>query len=125
MRIRLGRMNKELSLVENPKSNPTSRRYKSRLRNTSATAPKPTIDICEISANALHFNMKRPDTEFFQTSLYEIDRILEDRTREEEDRDTLELIRQKLLKCFIVFKNAFSKSASNRLLPYRVYNHKI
>ena len=125
MRIRLGRMNKELSLVENPKSNPTSRRYKSCLRNTSATAPKPTIDICEISANALHFNMKRPDTEFFQTSLYEIDRILEDRTREEEDRDTLELIRQKLPKCFTAFKNAFSKSASNRLPPHRVYDHKI
>ncbi len=52
------------------------------------------VMICEISANAMHFNMKRKDNEFFMTSLYEIDRIIIER----ETPETLQLILDKLPK---------------------------
>jgi hypothetical protein len=34
---------------------------------------RPTIDICQITANAFHLNLKKKDNELFTTSLYEID----------------------------------------------------
>ncbi len=39
---------------------------------------RPTIDICQITANAFHLNLKKKDNEFFTTSLYEIDRLLKE-----------------------------------------------
>ena len=41
------------------------------------------IDIAAINSNGFHLSMYRPDNEVFSTSLYEIDRILEDREEEE------------------------------------------
>jgi hypothetical protein len=38
--------------------------------------PKPTIDICQITANAFHLNLKKKDNELFTTSLYKIDQLL-------------------------------------------------
>jgi hypothetical protein len=49
-------------------------------------SPKPTIDICQITANAFHLNLKKKDNKLFTTSLYEIDRLL----RERQDKDTPE-----------------------------------
>jgi hypothetical protein len=51
------------------------------IRNPSELAPKRPyiIDIYEISINALYYQIKRLSIEFFQTSLYEINRILDDR----------------------------------------------
>jgi hypothetical protein len=49
------------------------------------------VRICKISTNALHFNIKRSNIEFFWTSLYEIDRIIEEVVANE-DGDTIELI---------------------------------
>lgn len=88
--------------------------------------PKPpldSIDICEISANAFHFYLKRPQNEFFYTSLLEIERIIED--RESEDPDTLQLIEERLPKKYDQFRDVFSKVASDRLPPHRNYDHKI
>jgi hypothetical protein len=34
---------------------------------------RPTIDICQIIANAFHLNLKKKDNELFTTSLYKID----------------------------------------------------
>ncbi|OBT81103.1 hypothetical protein VE02_10364, partial [Pseudogymnoascus sp. 03VT05] len=34
------------------------------------------VQICEIGANAFHHEMMRNDSEFFQTSIYEIDQII-------------------------------------------------
>ena len=118
-------MNYELQLAENPKLIP-AKAIRRHPRDYPGAAPKLSsiIDICEISTNVLYFNIKRPNTEFFQSSLYEIDRLLRDRN-EPEDKETLELMRQKLPKQYAVLKDAFSKSESNRLPPYRVYDHKI
>jgi predicted aspartyl protease len=124
MKWKYERMNKELALVENPKIIPTRKRDKIIVRDTPVSPPN--LDICMISANALHYNMKRPNTEFFQTSLYEISRVLDDREpMPDEDLDTLELIRKRLPKCYAAFRTAFSKTASNQLPPHRVYDHKI
>jgi len=43
------------------------------------------VNIAAISANCMHFNMKREENEAFTTSLYEIDQIMEDRYRESEE----------------------------------------
>jgi hypothetical protein len=117
----IARMNKELSLVENPRTEPTRRTKREQSRNTSESTSTLCINICEISANALHYNMKRPNTEFFQTSLYEIDRLLDER----EDKETSLLLRQKLPKCHAAYRDVFSKTESNRLPPHRLYDHKI
>jgi transposase InsO family protein/predicted aspartyl protease len=89
--------------------------------------PKQVIDICEISANALHFNMKRPETEFFQTSLYEIDQLIRDREMAElqADEESKDLIERILPKNHQPFRKAFSRPESNRLAPHRPYDHKI
>ena len=46
------------------------------------------IDICQISANALYFNIKRKDTEFFQTSIYKIDRVISELEEASKDPKT-------------------------------------
>jgi hypothetical protein len=68
--IRFDRMNRELQKAENSEPIPPPRYTKEGVppsRYSSGAAPKlPSIvDICEVSANALHFNMKRSGTEFF------------------------------------------------------------
>jgi hypothetical protein len=40
---------------------------------------RPTIDICQITTNAFHLNLKKKDNEFFTTSLYKIDQLLKER----------------------------------------------
>ena len=86
--------------------------------------PRPSF-ICQISANAFHYNMKRKDTEFFQTSLYEIDRVLESLDENTEDQETLQLIKEKLPSKYDRYADVFSKSESDRLPPHRAYDHKI
>jgi hypothetical protein len=55
---------------------------------------KPIVNICQISANALHFNMKRPGIEFFQTSLYKLNRMIEEsldnKVKDEETEQALD-----------------------------------
>jgi hypothetical protein len=50
----------------------------------------------------MHFNIKHKENEFFITSLYEIDRILEelgpDSEIQDKDKETLQLIHERLLK---------------------------
>ena len=60
------------------------------------TEETPIINICQISANALHFNMKRPKVEFFQTSLYELDRLIDESENDDEDEEIDELIKLRL-----------------------------
>jgi hypothetical protein len=70
-------MNRELSQTDNYgyESNPPR---VDKLRNTKLVI----IDLAMISAPAFIRNLKDPTHEFFTTSLYEIDRILEDRNLE-------------------------------------------
>jgi hypothetical protein len=45
---------------------------------------KPLIDICGISAVAFKTNLKQEQNTYFTTSLYEIDRLLEERSERDE-----------------------------------------
>jgi predicted aspartyl protease len=82
------------------------------------------VQICEISANAFHHEMMRSDSEFFQTSIYEIDQVIRERELEE-DEETLHLIRQKLPHMHRRYADVFSKSESDRIPPHRIYDHKL
>ena len=78
MKWKYERMNKELLLVENPKLILTRRRTNTIIQDSPELPLKYTLDIYEISVNTLYYSMKRLNTEFFQTSLYKISRILEE-----------------------------------------------
>ena len=126
LKVRFATMDHELRLEETPEPVIVHRKKKSLPISSTTPIRHPTIDICEISANALHYNMKRPQTEFFQTSLYEIDKILSSRDREDEDEeDDLKNLAELLPKEHSNLKSAFLKSESNRLPPHRPYDHKI
>ncbi len=87
------------------------------------TKEAPTVDIRQISANAFHFLMKRPQSEFFQTSLYELDRLIE--RSECDDEENARLIDKLLPARYASYRDVFSKSESDRLPPHRPYDHKI
>ena len=62
---------------EEPKP-PKPKQLQTHQTNISAILVQYTkIDICEISVNALHFNIRHSSTEFFCISLYEIDWIID------------------------------------------------
>ena len=60
---------------------PLERPSKPRIRRTAVKEVLSTIDITHISTTDFHFNLYRPENEVFQTSLYEIDRILKERAK--------------------------------------------
>ena len=101
------------------------------LPSCADSAPKPTrkpsapvtsARIALISANAFHFNMKKPENEFFTTSLYEIDRVLESF---QDDAINAELVQDRLPSCYHPYRDVFSKAAADQLPPHRSYDHKI
>ena len=78
--------------------------------------------------------MKRADNIVFTTSLYEIDRILEEQLSQEADlaegdqqpdETELQWLQRVLPKDYKDFADVFSKEASNVLPPHRSYDHKI
>jgi hypothetical protein len=71
--------------------------------------------IALISANGLHFNMKRKENEFFTTTLYEIDRVLEDKRLFGDDPDNVELLRARLPPVYQEYRDVFSKAAADQL----------
>ncbi|OXV11878.1 hypothetical protein Egran_00361 [Elaphomyces granulatus] len=73
-RDNLTKMNRELQMTEN--SNPVSSRIKSPSRDEAI----PQIDIAMIGAAGFHRHTRKKDTEIFITHLYEIDRIIEEKT---------------------------------------------
>jgi hypothetical protein len=80
-----------------------------------------------ISAPAFIYNLKNLIYKFFTTSLYKIDYILEDQNLEspikEETKE--QILRYIVLKVYYDLINVFSKSASDKLPPHRLYDHKI
>ena len=80
-----------------------------------------------ISAPAFIRNLKDPIYKFFTTSLYKIDCILEDRNLETpaEEETKEQMLRYIVLKKYHDLINIFSKTAFNKLLPYKLYDHKI
>lgn len=85
--------------------------------------PTTTFQIALISANAFHFNLKRKENEFFTTSIYEIDRLIE--RKMEEDVDNAKLVRERLPAFYQQYKDVFSKTAAEQLPEHRPYDHKI
>ncbi len=88
------------------------------------SVPNTGLSICEIGPNAFYYLMKNRQNEVFFTSLYEVDRILDER-EPEEDLDTQELIENRLPKRYSAYRDVFSKTESDRLPPHREYDHKI
>ena len=87
------------------------------------TAAHPRIAL--ISANRFHFNMKRKENEFFTTTLYEIDRVLEHKRSLEDDPDNADLLRDRLPPVYQEYRDVFSKTAADQLPEHRFYDHKI
>jgi hypothetical protein len=77
LRYRNSVMNRELSQIDNYEPSPNPPRV-DKLWNAKPV----TINLAIISAPAFIYNLKDPKHEFFTTSLYEIDYILEDRNLE-------------------------------------------
>lgn len=71
--------------------------------------------------------MKRPGTEFFQTSIYELDRLIDESIDddEREDEETERALDRLLLIKYRKFRDVFSKVRSDQLPPHRSYDHKI
>jgi len=94
-----------------------------------------SIDICGISGEAFQLNLKREENQFFTTSFYEIDRLIEERTDEEvptnaddnpRDGETeLQWLKRLLPQIYSDDAETFSKEASNELPPHRKIDHKI
>ena len=119
----LRKMERELRKTINPIPQTTARR----------TPKKPTdlppVDVCCIGAVGFYRNLVQPDTVAFTTSLYEIDRMIEEKESELSGQESgltdEELVEQKLPDRHRKFKDVFSKAASDMLPPHRPYDHKI
>ena len=115
VRTRTQVMNRELALLQTPMP---------RTKATLLQQELPSIDIAEVGSAGFYFNMQRPENEVFALSLYELDRMIEDRetldTPENED-----LLDTKLPEYLQNHRDSFSESASNQLPPHRPYDHKI
>jgi hypothetical protein len=85
----------------------------------------PTLDIAAISAIGFHFNMYQKDNEVFTTSLYEIDRIIDEKEEGLAEESDEELVKRLLPTYLASHRDAFSKAASDTLPPHRTYDHKI
>ena len=61
----------------------------------------------------------------FITNVLEVNAILEDRIRfeDEEDPNTKDQIDKNLPREYSAFRDVFSKTKSNKLPPYRSYDH--
>jgi hypothetical protein len=117
-------MNRELSQTDNYgyESNPNPPRV-NKIRNA-----KPVIvDLAIINAPAFIRNLKDPTYEFFTTSLYKIDCILEDQNLESpaEEETEEQMLRRIVPKAYHDLIDVFSKSALDKLPPHRLYDHKI
>jgi transposase InsO family protein len=91
-----------------------------------------SIDICNISAAAFQLNLRKKENTFLATSIFEIDRELEAREPEQSpmasqrpDETELQWLERILPKELRDYADVFSKEASNKLPPHRVYDHKI
>ena len=69
--------------------------------------------------------MYRKDNEVFTTSLYEIDRIINEREEKLAEETDEELVERLLPTIYLKYKDAFSKVASDKLPLYRIYDYKI
>ena len=92
----------------------------------------PLVDIYCIGAIGFYWTLTKLDVTPFVTSLYEIDRIIEEKEAEAIRKDAAqdeltneEMIDQKLPRQHHDSRDVFSKAASDQLAPHRLYDLKI
>jgi len=91
------------------------------------------VDIAIISAAVFKTYLSRPNTEIFTISLYEIDRVIEERKKGSkggfvprwDDESEEQFLRRTVLKEYYDLINVFLKTESDKLSPHRSYDHKI
>ena len=101
---------------------------KPRPRVTKEATQRLIVNIAQINAIAFKRNLRDKNHEYFQTSLYEIDRILKDRELLDDalpEETEEQMLYRTVPKAFHDLIHAFSKAASNELPPHRKYDHKI
>lgn len=81
------------------------------------------LDVAMISGVGFHYNMKRKENAIGTISLYEVDRILEE--REEKEKEDDELVVNSLPDYLAGESDVFSRKASDTLAPHRTYDHQI
>jgi hypothetical protein len=96
------------------------------VRPAPGTPPtQPSFQIALLSANAFHYKMKQQQNEFFTTSLYEIERVLEEKKGVQDDPDNARLVQERLPPRYYRYRDVFSKTAAEELPEHRPYDHKI
>jgi transposase InsO family protein len=83
------------------------------------------IDIALIGAAAFHLQATKKGSEAFVTSLYEIEKLIDDRKGEIDFQEEKENILSKLPSQYHQYADVFSKIASDKMPPDRPCNHKI
>jgi hypothetical protein len=128
IRDQIRRMQQELHTLEETIPFP-----KPGLRNPvrMTSSPRPStlehsaiLNIAHISAAAFYMQSRRHNNISFSTSLYELDRIIDERENLDDDA-TLEEIKAKVPVQSQAYLDVFSKAASDQLPPHRSYDHRI
>jgi predicted aspartyl protease len=126
-RENLQKMDQELRGGPSP-TNPPAKRMKPKLTKDNL----PPLDIYFIGAVGFNRTVKQPGVTPFITSLYEIDRMIEEkeieeirRESDEEELTSEELIDRKLPPQYHDSRDVFSKMESDILAPHRPYDLKI
>jgi transposase InsO family protein len=117
-------MNKELRKeFENIELPP----IKTKTRTNRYPPNLPPIDIAMIGAVGFHRNLQKEGNVAFSTSLYEIDRMIEEKQAlKDDDEETDEQAVERLLpKKYADLREGFSKAISDILAPHRPYDHRI
>ena len=126
----LSRMNRELLKGEEDSGSVENTALKKTPLDREKSRKIYSIDIALIGGTGFHLGMKRKENEFFMTSLYEIDRIIDEKTNPQSDgpeeiETEEDMLRRTVPQEFHDLIRAFSKKESNKLPPHRVYDHKI
>jgi len=118
-------MNQELRKIEKIEPQPAQ----TKARKNRYPPNLPHIDIAVINATGFHRNLRKEGTVAFSTSLYEIDRLIEEKQEEistvEEDETNEQLVARLLPEEYQDLRKAFSKIESDTLAPHRTYDHRI
>ena len=83
-----------------------------------------TIDIAMIGAAGFSRLCRHKGSTVFTTSLYEIDKLIEEETCLQEETPE-QLVERRLPTQYADYKDVFSKAALDQLLPHRSYDYKI
>lgn len=99
--------------------------YPKQLRTQPVLPTKPvSFQISVISANSFHHIMNKLENEFFTTSLYEINRLLEDYQRADV-RENAATIEERLPSCYYPYRDVFSLLDAEVLPEHRTYDYNI